>query len=126
VLASGRRATVLVTVSNRRRARPSRVVSSLWNLRITGSAGGVPRTVHVKELRARRSRTVRLTVPVPRRARGRVCVRIAANAASARGAGALRCARSAGAPPITGCPATRTASCPPAANRHAAVRARPR
>ena len=117
VLASGRRASVLVTVANRRRARPSRVVSSLWDLRITGSAGGVPRTVRVKELRARRSRTLRLIVPVPRRARGRVCMQVAATAASARGAGARRCARIAGAPPAAGCSAARTAACPPAANR---------
>jgi hypothetical protein len=93
VLASGRRVAVRVTVANRRRRRPSRVVSSLWDLRITGTAGGPLRTVGFKELRAGRSRTVRLTVPARRNARGRVCVRIAANATSARGAGARRCAR---------------------------------
>ena len=99
-LASGRRAQVLVTVVNRRRARPSRVVSSLWNLRITGGAGGRLRTVHLKELRARRSRTVRLTVPVPLRDRGRICVQIGANADSARGVGARRCARVAAPPRV--------------------------
>jgi hypothetical protein len=97
VLASGRRAAVRVTVTNRRRRRPSRVVSSLWDLRITGTAGGALRTVGFKELRAGRSRTVRLTLPARRNARGRVCVRIAANATSARGASARRCARIASA-----------------------------
>jgi hypothetical protein len=102
VLAPGRRATVRVTVTNQRRRRPSRVVSSLWQLRITGSAGRRVRTKGFKELRAGRSRTVRLTLPARRTARGRVCVRIAANATSARGASARRCARSAGAPPVSG------------------------
>jgi hypothetical protein len=93
VLASGRRATVKATVLNTRRGRSGRVVSSLWDVRITGSAGGPLRTAGFKELRARRTRTVRLTVRVPRRARGRVCVRVAADAASARGASARRCTR---------------------------------
>ena len=98
VLASGRRATVRVTVANQRRRRSDRVASSLWDLRITGGAGSTPRTIRFKELRAGRSRTVRLTVPVPRAARGRVCVRVAAGAASARGASARRCARVASRP----------------------------
>jgi hypothetical protein len=102
MLTSGRRATVRITITNRRRARPSRVVSSLWDLRITASAGGPPRTVRVKELRARRSRTVRVTVPVRRSARGRVCLRVAANATSARGASDRRCARTPTAPLFTG------------------------
>ena len=93
ILASGRRAAVLVTVANRRSRRRGRVVSSLWHLQIAATAGGRPRTIRLEELRARRARTVRVTVPVPRRIRGRVCVRVAANAASARGAHARRCAR---------------------------------
>jgi hypothetical protein len=122
VLASGRRATVRIRVANQRRRRPSRVVSSLWNVRIIASAGGAPRTVGVKELRARRSRTVRLTVPVPRRAAGRACVRVAVAADSARGATARRCARIAGAPRVDACAAVRNTACHPAANRHAAAR----
>ena len=102
VLAPGRRATVLVTVTNQRQRRPSRTVSSLWQLRITGSAGPELRTKAFNELRAGRSRTVRLTLPARRTARGRVCVRITANATSARGTSARRCARSAGAPLFTG------------------------
>jgi hypothetical protein len=93
MLASGRRATVLVTVTNRRRRRSSRVISSLWDLRITGSAGGPSRTIGLKELRARRSRSVRLTLRVPRRAGERACLRVTAGAASARGATARRCTR---------------------------------
>ena len=124
VVASGRRATVLVTVANQRRRRPSRVVSSLWDLRIAGSAGGPARTVRVKELRARRSRTVRLMVPLPRSARGRVCVQVAANAPSARGDSARRCARLAGTPPFTGCPAVSKSACARAAREHRAARAR--
>ena len=93
VSASGRRATVRITVANQRRPRPSRAASSLWDLRITATAGGPPRTARIKELRARHSRTLRLTIPVPRRARGRVCVQVAAIAPAARGAGARRCAR---------------------------------
>jgi hypothetical protein len=100
--ASGRRATVRVTITNRRRARPTRAASSLSNLRITGSAGGSPQTVAVEDVAAGRSRTVRLTVRVPRRAAGRACVRVEADADSARGAAATRCARSAVAPRFTG------------------------
>jgi hypothetical protein len=48
--------------------------------------------MRIKELRAGRSRTVRLTVPVQRGVGGRACVRVAVNAASARGATARRCA----------------------------------
>jgi hypothetical protein len=102
VSASGRRATVRVTVANLRRKRPTRVVSSLWDLDITATAGGLPRTIEIKELRARRSRTLRLSLPVPRSARGKVCVQVAVTAASARGAGTRRCARIAGAPRFTG------------------------
>jgi hypothetical protein len=110
VLASGRRATVLVTVANQRRRRPSRAVSSLWDLHITATAGGEPRTIGLKELRARHSRTVRLTVPVPRRARGRLCVQVAAKAPSARGATARRCAQIASRP-RAGCSAAADAAC---------------
>jgi hypothetical protein len=99
VLPGGRRAAVRVTVTNRRRARPSRVVSSLWDLRITGRAGGRLRTTGLHELRAGRSRTVRLTVPVPRHARGRACVRVSAKAPGARGAVARSCARVTSTPP---------------------------
>ena len=102
ILASGRRAAVLVTVANRRSRRRGRVVSSLWQLQIAATAGGRPRTIRLEELRARRARTVRVTVPVPRRIRGRVCVRVTANAASARGAHARRCARVPVAPRLTG------------------------
>jgi hypothetical protein len=102
VRASGDRATVVATVTNRRRRRPSRVVSSLWDLRITGSVGDQVRTTRFEELRAGRSRTVRLSLPARRTARGKVCVRVAANATSARGASARRCARVAGAPRFTG------------------------
>jgi hypothetical protein len=102
VLASERRAIVFVTVANQRRARPSRVVSSLWDLRITGSAGGPLRSIRVKELRARRSRTLRLVVPVPAGAGGRVCVQVAVNATSARDASTRRCVRIAGPPRFTG------------------------
>ena len=125
VRASGRRATVRITIANQRRPRPTRAASSLWDLRITGSSGGPPRTVRVKELRARRSRTVRLTMPVPRSARGRVCVQVAATAPSARSAGARRCARIAGAPRVDACAAVRGAACPPAPHRRAAARTRP-
>ena len=102
VLTTGRRATVLVTVTNRRRARPSRVESSLWHLRITGTAGGPAQTVRAKELRARRSRTVRLRLPVPDAARRRLCVRVTAGADSARPASARRCVRIANALRFTG------------------------
>jgi hypothetical protein len=124
VLASGRRATVRITVANQRRARPSRVVSSLWDLRITATAGGPPRTIRVKELRAGRSRTVRLTVRVPRRARGRVCVQVAANAPSARAATARRCAQIASRP-RAGCAAAVNAACARAAKPQRAAPARP-
>ena len=77
VPASASSATVRVTLANRRRARPSRVVSSLWNLRITAAAGGAPRSMRLRELPARRSRTVRLTVRLPRGARRRACVQVA-------------------------------------------------
>ena len=119
---SGRRATVRITAANQRRPRPSRAASSLWDLRLTATAGGPPRTVRVKELRARRSRTLRLTVPVPRRAGGRVCVQVAAIAPAARGAAARRCARIAGAPPAAGCATDGNASCAPAAGRPRATR----
>jgi hypothetical protein len=105
VSASGRRATVPVTVANQRRRRPSRMASSLWDLRITGGAGSTPRTIGFKELRAGRSRTVRLTVPVPRRAR--------------------RCARVAGTP-RAGCSAAANAACMRAAKPQRAAHATPR
>jgi hypothetical protein len=113
VLASGRRATVLATVANQRRRRPSRVVSSLWDLRVTGSTGGPGRSTGFKQLRAGRSRTVRLTVPVSRGARGRVCVRVVVHATSARGASARRCVRIAGTPRVNGCAVSRKAACHP-------------
>jgi hypothetical protein len=122
ISASGRRATVRITVANQRRPRPSRAASSLWDLRITATAGGPPRTARVKELRARHSRTLRLTIPVPRRARGRVCVQVAAIAPSARAAGARRCTRIAGAPPSAGCATVGNAACAPAARRPRATR----
>ena len=81
-------------------ARPSRVESSLWQLRIAGTAGG-PAQAFRNELRARRSRTVRLTLPAPGAARGRVSW-VTAGADSARRASARRCARIAGAPRFTG------------------------
>jgi hypothetical protein len=90
---SGRRATVRVTVVNQRRRRPSRVISSVWNVRITATAGGPFHTVGFKELRARRSRSVRLTVAVPALARRGSCVRVAVNADSARGVSTQRCVR---------------------------------
>ena len=102
VLTTGRRATVLVTVTNRRRARPSRVESSLWHLRITGTAGGPAQTVRAKELRARRSRTLRLRLPVPDAVGRRLCVRVTAGADSARPAHARRCVRISGALRFTG------------------------
>jgi hypothetical protein len=91
VLPSGRRARVRVTVRNTRSNRRGRLVSSLYDLRIAGSAGGRTRAAGIKELRARRTRTVRLTVPVPADARGPVCVRVVAVAVSARSARARRC-----------------------------------
>jgi hypothetical protein len=91
---SGRRAMVLVTVTNQRRSRPGRVVSSMWNVRIAATAGARPHIIHLKELRAGRSRTVRLTVAVSRRARRRVCVQVVVKADSARGVSAQRCAGS--------------------------------
>ena len=100
--ASGRRAIVLVTVTNRRRSPSGRAVSSLWNLRITGTAGGPRGTVRRRELRAGRSRTIRLALTVPTTARGRVCVRVSAAADSARTDSARRCARVARAAPIAG------------------------
>ncbi len=87
---SGRRATVRVTVVNQRRRRPSRVISSLWNVRITDTAGGPFRAIAFKELRAQRSRTVRVTV-TPTVARRVACVRVAVNADSARGVSTQRC-----------------------------------
>ena len=91
--ASGRRATVRVTLANQRPVRPGRDVSSLWHVRVTASAGGPPRIIGYKELRAGRSRTVRVTVRMPRGARRRACVRVAATAHSARPAIARRCVR---------------------------------
>ena len=88
---SGRRATVRVTVANQRGRRPSRVISSLWNVRITATAGGPLHTIAFKELRARRSRSVRVTVAVPALARRVACVRVAVNADSARGVSTQRC-----------------------------------
>ena len=102
VSASGRRMTILVTVANRRRGRSGRIASSLWNLRIIASAGGRSHTVHVNELRARRARTLRFRVRVPRHAGRRTCVQVTAAADSARPAGARRCARLASAPSFTG------------------------
>jgi hypothetical protein len=98
----GRRASVLVTVANRRRPRPSRVASSLWHVRVTGAAGGPARTVRFRELRAHRTRALRLAVRVPGSARRRICVRVTARATSARSASARRCARTAAAPRFTG------------------------
>ena len=95
-------ATVRVTLANRRRARPSRVVSSLWNLRITAAAGGPPRSMRLRELPARRSRTVRLTVRLPRGARRRACVQVAVSADSAGSVRARRCVRRAGPVRFTG------------------------
>jgi hypothetical protein len=125
VLASGRRATVRVTVANQRRRRSDRVASSLWDLRITGGAGSTPRTIRFKQLRAGRSRTVRLTVPVPLAARGRVCVHVAASAASARGASAQRCAPAADRRGSPAAQPSRTPR-PSAIKRQPAARARPR
>ncbi len=102
VTPSGDSVTTVVSVTNRRGTRPRRVVSSLWNVRVTGSAGGGPRSVRVAELRRGRTRTVRLTLPVSRRAGGRICVQVNAGADSARGATSRRCARTAGAPSFTG------------------------
>ena len=102
MVAPGQHATVLVTVTNRRRPRPSRVVSSLWHLRITGTAGGRPHTIGSKELRARRSRRLHLRLAVPRTARRRVCIHVVASADSARRARARRCIRIASAPGSTG------------------------
>ena len=113
VFASRRRATVRITVINRRRRRPSRVVSSLWHLRITATAGAAPRTAGLKELRAGRARTMRLNLNVPAGARGPVCVRMVAAADSGRPAGVRRCARAARAAPVAGLGAVRT----PAATR---------
>ena len=100
MLASGRRATVRVTVANQRRRRPGRVVSSLWHLRITGApaARRAPSALRSCEP-AGRARA--LTVPVPRPpAGGSACVsRPPPPAPAAR---ARRCARSARAPPVTG------------------------
>lgn len=117
--ASGRRAIVLVTVTNRRRSRSGRAVSSLWNLRITGTAGGPRRTVRRRELRAGRSRTIRLALTVPTTARPTVCVRVSAAADSARTDSARRCARVARAAPIAGLGSVRAS---PAARGWAAVR----
>ncbi len=100
--ASWRRASVPITNVNQRRARGSRVASSLWDLRITGNAGGPPRTIRLKQLRARHTRAVRLTIRVPPGAHRRVCVQVTANAISARGASARRCARTANGPRFTG------------------------
>ena len=122
VSASGRRATVRITVANQRRPRPTRAASSLWDLRLTVTTGGPPRTARIKELRARHSRTLRLTIPVPRPARGRVCVQVAAIAPAARGASARRCARIAGAPPSAGCATDGNAACAPAARRQRTAR----
>jgi hypothetical protein len=108
--ASGRRASILVTVTDRRQPRSGRVVSSLWNLRITGTAGGPLHTIRLKELRARHSRTVRLTLSVPASARGQVCVRVTASADSARPANARRCARVARTAPIAGLAVTGTSA----------------
>jgi hypothetical protein len=89
--ASGRRATVRVTVGNLRRRESSRVVTSLWDVRLLADAGRRLRVVRVEELRARRTRTIRLRLPVARDARGRLCVRVTATATSARAASARRC-----------------------------------
>jgi hypothetical protein len=84
------------------RARVRHATREVWDLRITAGAGGPLRSVRVKELRARRSRTLRLVVPVPPGAGGRVCVQVAVNATSARDASARRCVRVAGPPRFTG------------------------
>ena len=81
---------------------PVRVVSSLWNLRITAAAGGPPRSMRLRELPARRSRTVRLTVRLPRGARRRACVQVAVSADSAGSVRARRCVRRAGPVRFTG------------------------
>ena len=69
-LPSGSKATVRLTVTNKRRKGKRRIVSSLATAcASTGFGGAQPRTAEIRELRAGRSRVVRLTVPVTPRGR---------------------------------------------------------
>jgi hypothetical protein len=91
-LEAGRSATVLVIVTNRRSRRAVRVVSSLWDLRITVRTNGSLRSRHLNELHAGRSRTLRISIRVPRAARRSICIEVIADAPSAHAAIARRCA----------------------------------
>ena len=93
-LPSGSKATVRLTVTNKRRKGKRRIVSSLATACASAGFGGAqPRTAEIRELRAGRSRVVRLTVPVTPRADGKVCVQVQAAALSARAATTGRCVR---------------------------------
>lgn len=93
----GERVRYDARVRNRRRTG-ERMKSSLWHITV----GAGPRTKQIRELRRGRTRTVALTVRVPRDAgtarvpgspRGRFCIRVAAVAPGARGTSDRVCAR---------------------------------
>jgi hypothetical protein len=96
----GRALRYRVRVSNRRRGRRNRSVSSLWHVQADAYVTvGRRRFVDAKvglgaaELRRRRTRTASFGVDVPDSGRGRVCVAVTATAESARSATARRCAK---------------------------------
>ena len=96
----GHQTTYLIRVSNRRRGPRDRFASSLWHVLVYGSLRAGSATANrslgpisrVTELRRGRSRTFRVTVTIPRAARGRACVSVGALADAARTAAARTCA----------------------------------
>ncbi|MCU0308737.1 MAG: hypothetical protein MUE51_13415, partial [Thermoleophilia bacterium] len=88
VVTPGATARYVARVRNPRRDG-ARVVSSLWDVTLT--AGG--RTSRIRELRRGRTRTVALTLRVPRTARGRFCTVVTAAATGTRADRAQVCAR---------------------------------
>jgi hypothetical protein len=82
----GTTARYVARVHNRRRAGDDRLVSSLWDVTLTGilHTTGATRPRRIRELRAGRSRRLVLSVRVPHAAKGRFCTNAVASAPGAR------------------------------------------
>ena len=91
----GTTASYVARVHNRRRTGGDRLVSSLWDVTLTGilHTTGATRPRRIRELRAGRSRRLVLSVRVPRAAKGRFCTSAGAVAPGARADRARICAR---------------------------------
>jgi hypothetical protein len=108
----GTTARYVVRVHNRRRRGDDRLVSSLWDVTLTGG-GRTTRTRRlrsgpsrrIRELRAGRTRRLAFTIRVPRAAHGRLCADAVAAAPGARADRARACSlvqAARGAPKVTG------------------------